>query len=284
MSAGSECDGAGDFPAPDYSYIEHYVPTDPKTGNFTWTQQLDMVGYWNIWTINGAVFDRLDAQVTNPANPQQTPPHPVRPIGYRPEWSVIGAAAALLSVGVLGVVLGYRKPTIKISSFRLFFQIGLVMLIFFGVFIDHQLLVVPAADINPHAYPAVTSFFGVQMPDGLPAPFLACWYPCGETVTCALWEIQTYIYPFFNAGGGWGVHYSSTGIERLAVVFAIIILAAVLLGRLFCGWVCPLGLYQDAVTYLRRIFHVKHKSFSGNLTRDYTSSDMLFWLLLLSCA
>ena len=49
-----------------------------------------MVGYWNIWTINGAIFDRLDAQVTNPANPQETPPPPVRPVGYRPDWLVIG--------------------------------------------------------------------------------------------------------------------------------------------------------------------------------------------------
>jgi hypothetical protein len=30
------------------------VLTDPKTGNFTVTQKLDMVGYWNIFVINGA--------------------------------------------------------------------------------------------------------------------------------------------------------------------------------------------------------------------------------------
>ena len=112
----------------------------------------------------------------------------------------------------------------------------------------------PATEISPHADPVATNVFGVQMPDGVPAPFFACWYPCGGTVTCGLWRLQTYIYPFFNTGTGWGVHYTSTGLERLAVVLIILVAAAVLLGRLFCGWVCPFGLYLDAVTYLRRIF------------------------------
>ena len=79
---------------------------------------------------------------------------------------------------------------------------------------------------------------------GLPAPVFGCYYPCGRTVTCALWQIQTYIYPFFNVGGGWGVHYDSTGLARLAVVFGIIILAAVILGRIFVWLGLPIWLIR----------------------------------------
>ena len=73
---------------------------------------------------------------------------------------------------------------------------------------------------------------------------LAAYYPCGRTVTCALWQIQAYIYPFFNVGGGWGVHYDSTGLERLAVVFGIIIVAAVILGRVLVRLGLPLRLIR----------------------------------------
>jgi len=81
-------------------------------------------------------------------------------------------------------------------------------------------------------------------------------------VTCALWQIQSYIYPFFNVGGGWGVHYDSTGLARLAVVFGIIILAAIILGRFFCGWVCPFGLYLDLMTRLRKALRIKRRNLS----------------------
>ena len=99
-------------------------------------------------------------------------------------------------------------------------------------------------------------------------PSSHAYYPCGGTVTCALWQIQTYIYPFFNVGGGWGVHYDSTGIERLAVVFGIIIVAAVILGRFFCGWVCPFGLYLDLMTHLRKILKIKRRSFSDKFNKQ----------------
>ena len=109
---------------------------------------------------------------------------------------------------MVAVLLGLRNKTIKISSFRLLVQIGLLLLIFFGVFVDHVYFPIPATEISPHAYSIATNVFGVSMPDGLPAPFFACYYPCGRTVTCALWQIQAYIYPFFNVGaaGAYNTH------------------------------------------------------------------------------
>ncbi len=66
-----------DFTRPNYSYIEQVVVTDPKTGNFTVTQKLDMVGVLNVFAINGALADRLFVEVTDPLNPGATPPPPV---------------------------------------------------------------------------------------------------------------------------------------------------------------------------------------------------------------
>ncbi len=256
------------FTRPDFSYIDRNVTTDPKTGNFTVTQKLDMVGYWNIFAINGVMSDRLFAHVSDPSNPQETPPPPTRSLTYNPNYTVFGVAAALISIGVAAIIFGLRNRTIKISSLRLFVQIGLLMLIFFGVFVDHQYLSIPTGELSPHSDSIITNVFGVSMPDGVPAPFFACYYPCGGTVTCALWQIQAYIYPFFNVGGGWGVHYDSTGIERIAVVFGIIIVSAVLLGRFFCGWVCPFGLYLDLMTRLRKIFKIRRRSFSDKLNKQ----------------
>ena len=269
------------FTRPDYTFIEQYVMTDPQTGNFTVTQKLDMAGYWNIFSINGAICDRLYAVVTDPAHPAAPSPTPAVKLNYKTNWEVVGIATTLLGVGVAGFVWSFKKKTIKISNLRLLVQIGLLCLIFFGVFIDHQNLPVPAEQVAPHELLIGTNVAGVSMPDGISLPFFACYYPCGRVGTCALWQIQSYIYPFFNTGGGWGVHYDSAGILRLAVVFGIIIFAAVLLGRFWCGWVCPFGLYVDLMTRLRKALRVKKRSFSDKFNDHFHQLGYLILALII---
>jgi ferredoxin len=250
------------FTRPDYSYVEQYVLTDNKTGAFSVTQKLDMVGYWNIFPIYGHMSDRLYAVVTDPANPLAPEPTPkVIPVP-KPNYTLIIAAIISFSIGVVAFAYGTRNKTRKISALRLFIQISLIIILFVGVFYDHSNFPVPAAQLAPHEFLVGTNLLGVPMPDGLPAPWFGCYYPCGKTVTCVLWEIQTYIYPFWNAGRGWGVNYDATGITRLAVVFAVVIVASVLLGRVFCGWVCPFGLYVDVMTRLRKALRIKHRTLS----------------------
>jgi ferredoxin-type protein NapH len=246
------------FTRPDYTFIEQYILTDPETGEFSATQTLDMVGYWNIFPIHGHICDRLFAEVTDPANPQATAPTPHLP-ARNYNYQVIIGAVAFFAVGAIALVTGRTNKTRKISSLRLFIQIGFIFLIFFGMFIDHQRLPVPAEQIAPHESLIGDNVFGVSMPDGLPAPFFGCYFPCGKTVTCALWQLQAYIYPFFDAGRGWGVNYDSAGIARLAVVIGVIIVAAVVLGRVFCGWICPFGLYVDLITRLRKALRIKRR-------------------------
>jgi ferredoxin-type protein NapH len=269
------------FTRPDYTYIEQLVLTDSVTGNFTVTQKLDMAGYWNIFAIDGHICDRLFTQVTDPANPDAPPPSPSVQMNYKVNWSIVGVTTVLLSIGGIIAYFGTRNKTRKISSFRFLIQVGLIFIIFFGIFVDHYLLPVPASQIAPHEIEIGTNVFGVGMPDGLPAPFFGCFYPCGRTVTCALWQIQAYIYPFFDVGGGWGVHYDSTGLARLAIVFGVIILAAVVLGRVFCGWVCPFGLYVDLMTRLRKALRVKRRNFSDKFNERFHQLSYLILALII---
>ena len=103
---------------------------------------------------------------------------------------------------------------------------------------------------------------GNQFPDGISIPILACYYPNGRTVTCAIWQIQAYIFPFWRHPRGYHVNYSTSGLEKLAIVFGMVIAASVVLGRFFCGWLCPFGLYQDVLTRIRKATRRRHLSFS----------------------
>ncbi|MFB3889275.1 MAG: 4Fe-4S binding protein [Candidatus Bathyarchaeia archaeon] len=268
------------FTRPDYTWVDQYVVPDNKTGLFEVTQQLDMAGFWNIFPIYGHISDRLYANVTdpNPAGPTATP-RPLPP--FKTNWTVLALATVAVGIAVTAVAVGTRVKTRKVSSLRLFVQIAFVFLIFFGAFIDHQNIPVPAEQIAPHEFLLGAGSLS-PMPDGLPIPAFGCWYPCGRTVTCPLWQLQVYIFPFWNAGRGWGVDYVWTGLERLAVVVGIVVLASVLLGRWWCGWVCPFGLYVDLITRLRKAVRIKHRNLSpGFNARFHQLSYVILALMLI---
>jgi len=267
------------FTRPDYTWIDHFVQTD-SNGNFTVSQQLDMIGYWNIFPIYGHMCDRLHAEVTDPAAPLASPPPAMLP-PYKPNYSLITVAAISLSVGGVVAATGTKNKTRKISSLRLLVQIIFVFLLFFGMFIDHTILPVPAEQITPHEYLVGARELGENMPDGLPIPAFACYYPCGKTATCPLWQIQTYIYPFWDAGRGWGVNYAISGLERLAIVFGFVILLSIILGKFFCGWICPFGLYLDLVTRLRKLFKIEHKNLSDRFNEKFHQLGYVILALLI---
>ncbi|MGB9841957.1 MAG: 4Fe-4S binding protein [Candidatus Bathyarchaeales archaeon] len=256
------------FTRPDYTWIDQYVKADPETGEFKVTQTLDMVGYWNIFPIYGHLCDRLYVNVTDPADPRAPLPTPTLP-PYRPNVSLVTATAISISIGVVAVTTGRKNKTRNVSSLRLLVQIGMIFLIFFGMFIDHRVIPVPAEQITPHEFLVVTNVFGVSMPDGFPVPFFGCYYPCGKTVTCALWELQTYLYPFWDTGRGWGVEYVSHGIMRLAIVIGALFVLSLLLGKFFCGWVCPFGLYMDLLSRLRKALRIEHRNFSDRFNEKF---------------
>jgi ferredoxin-type protein NapH len=255
------------FTRPDYTWIDVYCLADNVTGEFVATQKLDMAGFWNIFPIYGHIGDRLYANVTDPTNPQLPLPTPRLPT-LKPNYTIIALGVFAVGTAAVAITIGTRKKTRKITSARLFVQIFLVLLLFFGVFVDHQNIPVPAEQIAPHEFLIGTRSMSI-MPDGLPLPVFGCYYPCGRTFTCPLWQLQTYIYPFWNAGRGWGVNYDVSGLERLGIVAAIVIISAVLLGRFWCGWICPFGLYMDLMTRLRKALRIRHRSFSPRFNERF---------------
>jgi ferredoxin-type protein NapH len=174
--------------------------------------------------------------------------------------------AVIVAIGIAFILKLSKDKTRKISSLRLFVQVVAVVGIFMG------LIVGPFNVPGQVFYPLGTSprdrligsdFLGYQLPDGIPVPFLACYYPNGRTVTCALWQLQAYIFPFWNAPRGYEVFYSTSGLEKVAIVIGLIAVAAIILGRSYCGWVCPFGLYQDVLTRIRKSTRLKHLSISN---------------------
>jgi polyferredoxin len=166
----------------------------------------------------------------------------------------------------LGIILIYKltkNKTRRVSSLRLFIQAVAVIGLFMGLFIGpfNQPLFAPLGPA-PRDHLLAGNLLGNQFPDGISFPVLACYYPDGRTVTCAIWQLQAYIFPFWNYPQGYNVFYSTSGLEKIAIVIISIAVAAILLGRSFCGWLCPFGLYQDVLTRIRKATGKRHLIFS----------------------
>jgi ferredoxin len=172
---------------------------------------------------------------------------------------------AVVVVGAAAILKLTQNKTRRISNLRLYIQIAAVVAIFMGLIIgpfNGADSVWRPLGVSPRSSLLGVDALGSQFPDGITAPILACYIPNGRTVTCAIWQIQSYIFPFWNYSRGYDVFYALTGLEMLLIVFSSLIAASLLLGRSFCGWLCPFGLYQDLLTRLRRLFKKRHLTFS----------------------
>jgi ferredoxin-type protein NapH len=170
---------------------------------------------------------------------------------------------ALAAVGIALILKLARNKTRKVSTLRLFVQIAAVIVIFMGLILGpFNVGIFQPLGSSPRDRLVGAEFFGNQFPDGLPVPVLACYYPNGRTVTCPIWQLQAYIFPFWNNSIGYQVVYSTSGLEKIAIVVGIMIAMSLVLGRFFCGWLCPFGLYMDLLTRLRKVFRRRHLTFS----------------------
>ena len=195
------------------------------------------------------------------------------------------SSITVLSIFIVVVILGIfvilrfvRDKTRKVSTLRLFIQVVALIAVFMGLILGP--FNVPLwAPLGPAPRDRLigTEFFGTQFPDGLSVPILACYYASGRTVTCPIWQIQAYIFPFWSHDIGYFVTYSTSGPEMLAIVFGLVITMSIILGRFFCGWICPFGLYMDLLTRFRKILKKRHLSFSE---RTNTAIGQLRYIII----
>jgi ferredoxin len=176
---------------------------------------------------------------------------------------------AIVVLGIFFILKWTKDKTKNVSTLRLFIQIVAVVAVFMGLILGP--FGIPQwlpLGIAPRDRLIGGDFFGYQFPDGLSVPILACYYPSGRTVTCAIWQIQAYIYPMWNTKRGYEAFYSTSGLEKLGIVFGLIIVMSLVLGRVFCGWLCPFGLYMDLIARIRKVFGRRHLSFSKKMNKS----------------
>ena len=179
---------------------------------------------------------------------------------------VLSVYAIIVALGITLILKLSKDKTRKVSTLRLFIQAAAVFIVFLGLIIgpfnQPNSLFYPLG-ISPRDNLIGADILGNQFPDGISLPILACYYPNGRTVTCAIWQLQAYVFPFWNANvRGYEVFYTTSGLEKIVIVVGMLVVASIILGRAFCGWLCPFGLYQDLLTRVRKSARLRHLSFS----------------------
>ena len=51
------------------------------------------------------------------------------------------------------------------------------------------------------------------------------------------------------------------------IVLVVILVMPIVLGRFFCGWLCPFGLYMDVITLIRKAFKIRYRNLPDKLNK-----------------
>ncbi|MDR0843338.1 MAG: 4Fe-4S binding protein, partial [Acidobacteriota bacterium] len=102
--------------------------------------------------------------------------------------------------------------------------------------------------------------FGVNL--GAAVPCFACPYVRGCGGQCYLMGLQG-VYGF-----GMGLA-AIQGVPMLTALgwLTVFVALTALLGKTWCGWVCPFGLFQDWFSFLRRKLGVRERVLTGKTKR-----------------
>jgi len=176
---------------------------------------------------------------------------------------VLTIFTAIALIGVFCILKITKDKTKRVSTLRLFIQIIATVAVFMGLLIGpfNTALWAPLGPA-PRDRLVGDDLLGYQFPDGISVPILACYYASGRTVTCPIWQIQAYIFPFWDYARGYAVFYSTSGLEKIIIALGLVAVMSIVLGRFFCGWLCPFGLYMDLLTRIRKVFRKRHLDLS----------------------
>ncbi len=65
-------------------------------------------------------------------------------------------------------------------------------------------------------------------------------------------------------------------------LLAVILLMPIVLGRFFCGWICPFGFYSDLITQVRKALKINHRNLPEGLNRNLNKLRYVIFLVILA--
>ena len=80
------------------------------------------------------------------------------------------------------------------------------------------------------------------------------------------------------------VYYLFTFSVRSLYILAFILIMPIILGRFFCGWICPFGLYMDVITLIRKVLKIHYRIIPDKLNKLLHNLRYALVLLFLGLA
>jgi ferredoxin-type protein NapH len=77
----------------------------------------------------------------------------------------------------------------------------------------------------------------------------------------------TYLRFVIQATSLAAIFYLFTYPVSLLLVLCVILIMPIVLGRFFCGWICPFGLYMDLITVIRKAFKIRYRNLPDKLNK-----------------
>ena len=93
----------------------------------------------------------------------------------------------------------------------------------------------------------------------------------------------TYIKFVIQVASLAAIFYLFTYTVRPLLILAIILIMTIVLGRFFCGWICPFGLYMDVLTLIRKTFQIRYRIIPDKLNKflhNFRYALLLLFLIL----
>jgi ferredoxin-type protein NapH len=93
----------------------------------------------------------------------------------------------------------------------------------------------------------------------------------------------TYLKFFVQAVSFVAIFYLFTYSVRPLFILAVILIMPLVLGRFFCGWLCPFGFYMDVLTVIRKTLKIRYRNFPDKFNKflhNFRYVLVFFFLIL----
>jgi ferredoxin-type protein NapH len=93
----------------------------------------------------------------------------------------------------------------------------------------------------------------------------------------------TYLKFFVQAVSFVAIFYLFTYSVRPLFILAVILIMPLVMGRFFCGWLCPFGFYMDVLTVIRKTLKIRYRNFPDKFNKflhNFRYVLVFFFLIL----